>query len=288
MSRFRLYIALISAVVLMGCVRETLYDMPSVDLIVSWENSRDKSHSDAMFHFYPQFDYLTEPIEIPVVASASTNLALLPGKYKVLMYNTPLAPIVVDGKDAHDQMTARIDYTNNVAPTVSQFMALDANDPAKEIVVELDGRNKFEFKPISVSKKIRFVINGDEKFGQVDIVNAYLKGVVSKINLSTLKIETVENVLIENWKVEGRKFSSESIEVLGFDVQNKVTLLLVVQSPESDYPKEQPVDLTKEISEMVGDEIQITMDVEYKPDIRVRKITVTEWLAGNEINIDFN
>lgn len=290
MKRTNLYItALLLSIISVGCVREPLKQRPQVELSVSWINSRQAgTHSGATFYLYPQFEYSAEPLEISAPNGISPITELLPGRYRVMVVNSPSDPVRIDGRGEYSKFGAYLELAGDYLPNISQFMALDKDDAKHEIEVAIGASNKFVFTPISVSRKIRFLIKGD-KFGVINVVDAQLSGITSRVNLSTFAKSESSKVKIDSWKVEGTKFTSDPVEVLGFNYEDQpIVLTLFVTNPSVTFPLEQPVDITSQIKAMRGDEIEITMEIDYDPDLRIRPVSIREWDKGNELEIGIN
>lgn len=281
-----------TALLVQSCANEKIYPIPMVELNVSFEKStqsqvKTSPASSVYFYLYPNFDYQADPI---VVSSNSTNLQipLLPGDYGVLLHNSPIDPVVVSGAEQSENLTLTLPKADDgflmPCPTV---YALKETDAMHKITISRDEPNSFLFKPVVISKKIRFVLNVDNTFGNVTSARATLSSVATEVNLSTLKASKGLTLAINEFKVEESYLRSSNCELLGFTTQEeKVVLTMFVRNDQVAHELEQPIDLTDYLKDLVGDEIEITISVKYDPDIRIHPVSIKQWQDGNDLDID--
>ncbi|MEG1414239.1 MAG: hypothetical protein RSA94_03700 [Mucinivorans sp.] len=290
-----------------SCVKEHIYEIPMVELTTNIiENKSNVSSSDfgasyaqgihqkaattsICYYLYPNFDYKAEPI-IVHSESGIAHVALLPGKYGVLLHNEPIAPLVVSGQDTIVNLGVGLPFdANGALPPCPVLYALGVSDTMRQISVLLNSPNVLAFVPEVVSKKLRVVVNTD-KFGEITAARATLSGVASALNFNTLKPSSGVMVGMPNFTVEGNRLRSPTLNLLGFSTSNLDTtvLTLYVKNKEVDFELEQPVDLSSYIKDMVGSDIELTLTVSFDPDVRVYPVEIRQWDSkGNEIEVGF-
>lgn len=295
---------MVTLFIVSGCIREQMYKVPEVTFTADWSNgtranSNEKSSTrseflDYVLYIYPQSNSNAEPFYAIPSQSGTVSLALLPGSYKILMHNKLGSDLVAVAPELYETLSV-LNSGSEVddISAISQFMALSNDDAMREIEIvygesSIIESNKFVLKPISVSRNVSFFINS-EQFGEIISVEAKLEGVGGKLNMSTLAASEFGTLDLPSWTVSDNAFSSSKYEVLGFNsALNSTVLYLYVKSKDSGYPFEQPVDLTQALKDLEGDEIEVHLDVEFKPDIRVRAITIKQWLNGNYLEVDIS
>lgn len=289
-SILTLAFGLVSALSVQSCVKEEIYAIPMVDLNVSFAESNQSQMKSAVqsvcLYLYPNFDYKADPI---VVTSNSMNIKvpLLPGDYGVLLHNQPIDPVVVSGADDYSTLMLTLPKGDDgfLKPCPSVY-ALKATDAMRKITISRDDPNSFTFTPIIISKKIRFVINCDGKFGEMVSARATLNGVATQVNLSTLSATNGLVLSIDDFAINTSQITSRNYELLGFTTnEEKIILTLFVKNKEVQFELEQPIDLTDYVKDLVGDQIEITISVTYDPDIRIHPITIKQWQEGSDIEI---
>lgn len=286
---------ILCAVSFTACVKETLYTVPDVRFEIDWSgisaaNKAANQTDSAYLYLYPQFDYKADPI-ILKAASGEHICKLLPGIYKVLMHNAPLTNLYPAETETFESLS--INQFGKKAISCSNLHLLPA-DRALDIEIVTTGNNVFNLKPITASKTIRFVIK-TERFGDITSAYGVLGGVSTsmRVNNWARSQSDISSVRLPDFTITDSTLSGGQINVLGFNPatnpkeEDRILLTLYVFNKEVPYPLEQPVDLTDEVKDLTGDEIEITITVPYSPSTSAI-VEIKQWRAGNELEIEIS
>ncbi len=285
-------IAVIAIIATNACVRKDLNDIPTVQFNVDWSNAKrattGKQHNGFIV-LYPQFSYNGGNITINVTDSEPAEAEILPGVYKVHMYNIPSDIIAASG-GTFDSLSLEVLTDLSVIEPIEQIMSLGIESTYRSVTINsaADAMQTVNIVPVSFSKSLRFKITA-EKFGTIQSLNANVTGIASKIRIVDAVLSKPRGVKFSEWTVDASTLTSKSVEVMGvYTDYEPVILTLNVVAEGVNGELVQSVDLTNELKNTKGDEIEVVMTVTYEPELKITGITINEWLNGNKIEVSID
>lgn len=281
-----------------GCIKEKIYDIPTVTFNVDWSGisaASKGSECDSVYvYLYPHFDYEAEPIVVRS-CEARVECQLLPGFYDVIVHNAPLSGINKRNELDCDNFEFYVPPTSSdvvAASSCGMLHLLAADDPMRSVeITTFKEQNTFTVSPITVTKQIKFKIK-TTRFGDIKAAYGVLSGVSTMINARTWKLseEGLISVRLPNFTVTDSTLTGGKVNVLGFNPSptpkedERISLKIYVSNTEVDYELEQEIDLTESLKDLVGDEIEIVIVVPFNPATNAF-VEVNQWLAGTALEI---